>query len=583
MHRRGLHLIFPFSLFLVIAMLLPARAGAEVLVRVTGVDGEVRANVLRALTLKRDGAEPLSERRIRALHAQAPDEIRQALEPFGFYRATIDADLARDGDTWRANYVVAPGPPLTVARVDVQITGEGSTDRAFRRLVSTFPLAPGDVLHQPRYENAKETFQKTAAERGYFDMRFTAHELRVDLDAYRADVVLHVDTGARYRFGDVTFEQDRDIIAPDVLARYAQIQPGDPYSNTALIELQRALLDSDYYGEVEVTADPKQAQDQEIPVTVHLTARKPSRYTFGLGYGTDTGVRGQLGWERRYLNPAGHHIRAETRLSEIEKSLSASYIVPIRDPRTDQIAFSAAYSEGDTLTYFTTLQRLAVSRAIARGQWREILSLNLQNEDFAVGNESGVTTLLMPDAQWSRRWGRNRIYTRDGARLMLGLRGAADSLGSDTDFVQARTTAKWIEDIGRRGRVILRADIGATRVDEFQKLPPSIRFFAGGDRSVRGYDFNTLGPTDSSGDVVGGRHLLVTSVEYEHVVYGDWSAALFYDAGNALDNFNDPLKEGAGFGIRWKSPIGQVRVDVATALSDPDRPWRLHLNVGPDL
>ena len=583
MHRRWLHAIYPLSLFLIIALLLPARAGAEVLVRVTGVDGEVRENVLRALTLQRDSAEPLSERRIRALHAQAPDEIRQALEPFGFYRATIDADLARDGDTWRANYVVAPGPPLTVARVDVQITGEGSTDRAFRRLVKTFPLAPGDALHQPRYENAKEAFQKTAAERGYFDMRFTARELRVDLDAYRADVVLRMDTGARYRFGDVSFEQDREVLAPEVLARYTQIKPGEPYSNTALIDLQRALLDSDFYGEAEVTADPKQAEDHEIPVAVRLTARKPSRYTFGLGYGTDTGLRGQLGWERRYLNPAGHSIRAETRLSEIEKSLSASYIVPIRDPRTDQMAFSATYSEGDTLTYFTELRRLAASRAVARDAWREILSLNLQVEDFVIGDESGSSTLLMPDAQWSRNWTRNRIYTRDGTRLVLGLRGAADSLGSDTDFVQARTTAKWIESIGRHGRAIVRADIGATRVDDFTKLPPSIRFFAGGDRSVRGYDFETLGPTDASGNVIGGRHLVAASLEYEHVVYGNWSAAVFYDVGNALDKFGDPLKEGAGFGIRWKSPIGQVRVDVATALSDPDRPWRLHLNVGPDL
>jgi len=581
--RRWLHAIYPLLLFLVVAPLLPARAGAEILVRVTGVAGDARENVLRALSLHRDRAEPLSERRIRALHAQAPDEIRQALEPFGFYRAAVDADLARDGDIWRANYVVSPGPPLPVARVDVQVSGEGRTDREFRRLVRAFPLAPGDALDQRRYESAKQLFQKTAAERGYFDMRFTEHELRIDLDAYRADVVLHMDTGARYRFGDVSFEQDREVLAPAVLARYTQIQPGDPYSNTALIELQRALLDSDYYGEAEVTADPKQAEDNEIPVAVRLTARKPSRYTFGLGYGTDTGVRGQLGWERRYLNPAGHSIRAETRLSEIEKSLSASYIVPIRDPRTDQVAFTATYSEGDTLTYFTELRRLGMSRAVARGGWREILSLNLQREDFVIGDESGSSTLLMPDAQWSRTWARDRIYTRDGVRLVLGLRGAADSLGSDTDFVQARTTGKWIEDIGRNGRIIARADIGATRVDDFRELPPSIRFFAGGDRSVRGYDFNTLGPTDASGDVVGGRHLLVTSLEYEHVVYGNWSAAVFYDAGNALDDFNDPLKEGAGFGIRWKSPIGQVRVDVATALSDPDRPWRLHLNVGPDL
>lgn len=577
---------WPRALLVVFALLTlatPPPATAAVLLTVEGVSGKLRENVLRALTLHRDRGEALPEATVRRLHAAAADEIQRALQPFGYYRARVDGSLERVDADWRARYVVTPGPPLLVRQVDVVIAGDGAGDPEFQRLRQTFPLQAGDALDQPAYEEAKRTFLKTAIERGYFDVQFTAHELRLDLTAYYADVRLHLDTGVRYRFGEVSFEQDQAILSDALLARYLQLRDGDPYANTALLGLQRALLDSEYYSEVEITADPRQARDYTIPVRVRLTARKPSRYTVGLGYGTDTGARGSLGWERRYLNPQGHHLRAETRWSQIEKNLSASYLIPINNPRSDQLAFTATYNEGDTRTADTLLRRLAVSRSVARGNWREILSLNLQSEQFLVGGDSGTAQLLMPDAQWSRSWGESRVYTREGARLVLGVRGAAEALGSDTDFLQSRVATKWITDIGDSGRVIVRGDVGASRVDEFRNIPPSIRFFAGGDRSVRGYAFNTLGPENARGQVIGGRHLLVGSVEYEHVVYGNWALAAFYDAGNALDRFGDALKRGAGIGVRWKSPIGQVRVDIAQALDEPDRPWRLHFNVGPDL
>jgi translocation and assembly module TamA len=131
--------------------------------------------------------------------------------------------------------------------------------------------------------------------------------------------------------------------------------------------------------------------------------------------------------------------------------------------------------------------------------------------------------------------------------------------------------------------LITRLDIGRTGIDDFTQLPASLRFFAGGDQSVRGYSYNTLGPTDAQGAVVGGPHLLVGSVEYEHALASKWSAAVFFDQGNALNDFRDPLKKGAGVGVRWRTPIGQIRVDVAAALSEPGRPRRFHISIGPDL
>jgi translocation and assembly module TamA len=189
----------------------------------------------------------------------------------------------------------------------------------------------------------------------------------------------------------------------------------------------------------------------------------------------------------------------------------------------------------------------------------------------------------MPGVNVQRVWGRERLIAARGARLQLDLKGAQEGLLSDTSFVQGQVDAKLIVPLLEGLRLIGRGTVGAIQTDEFRRLPPSIRYFAGGDQSVRGYDYNKLGPRDASGEVVGGRYLLVGSLELERHIRGNWRAALFFDTGNALDGWNESLKQGAGVGLRWETPIGLVRMDLATALSEDGSPWRLHLTLGPDL
>lgn len=568
-------------------LLLSAPAGAQetvaVDVVVEGVSADVRANVLASLSIYQERKrDDLTAARIRRLHDRAVDEIRAALQPFGYYRPQVKASLNREQSRWSARYYIDPGAPVTVANVDVRVVGEGAEDPQFRKLVEDFPLKRGEPLNHQSYEQAKRAFQGTALERGYFDHRLQRHEVTVDLETtYTADVYLHIDTGRRYRFGMVTLEQD--VLSPAFLARYVRLEPGQPYSTAALLELQAALSGSDYFSSVEVIADPESAQDYTIPVRVRLTPRKPNKYTFGLGYGTDTGARGQLGWERRYLNAKGHHVRTELRASRIERSLNTGYFIPIRDPRTDQIAFTAGYTETDVNATDTEVRRVAASRTTQRGRLQETLSLTRQNEKFVIGSQTGSSELLLPGVTWSHFLGQDRIYTRAGARTTLDLRVADDRVASDTTLAQARLQSKLILPVLDFGRLIMRAEAGTTHIDTFERLPPSLRFFAGGDVSVRGYRYNTLGPQQADGTVIGGKHLLVGSVEYEQRLSGNWAAAVFFDAGNALNEFSDPLKKGAGLGLRYRTPVGQIRVDVASPLSNPDESLRLHISIGPDL
>jgi len=315
-----------------------------------------------------------------------------------------------------------------------------------------------------------------------------------------------------------------------------------------------------------------------------LSPHPQQRYTIGAGFGTDTGARGKLGWDNRRINDRGHRFGIEYNVSQIHAGLAARYIIPIRNPRTDQFALTTSYSNDYPETNRSETFLVGGSRSVDRGNnWLETLYLNYQTESFSVGDESGNSVMLMPGITWSKVSADNRIYPLRGLRLLLDVHGAHPDLLSNVQFVQVHAQAKFIHKFFAKERIILRGDVGTTRFGEIRSLPTSVRFFAGGDHSVRGYAYESLGPRDASGQVIGGEQLLVGSAELEHRLTDKWSVALFYDAGNAMNDWHTSLEKGAGFGIHWLSPVGPIRFDLAFALTEPGTPQRLHIIVGPDL
>lgn len=558
-------------------------AQINVSVEIRGVNGVLADNVRLFLSIEQQKSHTLlSEGRLRHLHKKAQQEIVKALQPYGYYRPEIKTELTQSTpEQWQAIYTIDPGPALPVGEFNLIISEEINKDSEFQALIKELSLHKGDAFSHLKYENIKSSLARLAAERGYFSARFIEHRVEIDLDIYEARIHLHYDGGPRYRFGKVLLEQD--VLKPELLQRYIPFERGAPYTLSELIDLQQALNDSDYFRTVEVSPGQPQVGSEEIPITVTLTPRKRHRYSLGLGYGTDTGARAKFGWDMPRLNRRGHRLNTEASVSQIGYGLSIHYRVPVLNPRTDQMVYSAGIINEKTDTSDSTVRTIGATLNRSRGQWRESVALNYQQEEYVIADVSGVSTLLMPGVNWSRTWGRNFIYTLDGLRFDIGLRGASKKLISDTDFFQLQGGIKAINPLGQRNRVIARGRLGGTWTQDFYQLPSSVRFFAGGAQSVRGYAYQSLGPVDDNGKVVGGRHLMVGSIEFERSLKGKWGVALFYDAGNAIDNIADKLERGAGFGLRWKSPIGPVRIDLASAVSRDDRPWRLHINIGPDL
>ena len=568
-----------------LALLFSTKLWAQPVIQVDieGIDKRLETNVRLFLSIEQQRNHALmNEGRMRRLHQKAAGEIAAALQPYGYYQPKITPSLTQlETSEWQARYVIDTGPGLPIAEVNLNIIGPMKEDSLLQNVLKERALNPGDIFSHPKYESLKSGLGGLASELGYVEAKFTLARVEIDLNLYQARVYLDFESGPRYRFGEVTLDQD--VLEPELLIRYIPFKKGDPYSLEQVILLQRTLNDSTYFKVVEVVPGVPQADSREVPIRVSLSPRKRHRYDFGLGYGTDTGARAQVGWRMPRVNQRGHRIDSMIIVSEIGYDVSANYRVPVRNPRTDQLVYSISEEKEETDTNDSILRSLSLSFHHNREKWREVLSLSYEDEDFAVGNDSGNSILLIPGVSWTRTWGSSFINVLDGLRFSFAVRGASESVVSDSDFTQLLGNIKFITSLNARNRFIARGTLGTTNTTDFNQLPSSIRFFAGGTNSVRGYAYQSLGPTDESGDVVGGEHLITASIEFEHYFSDKLGMAVFIDSGNAIENFGDDLEQGAGFGVRWKSPVGSVRVDLANAISTDDQDWRLHINIGPDL
>jgi translocation and assembly module TamA len=528
-------------------------------------------------------ARPLDEREIRRLHGQAPGEIREALQPFGYYSPRVDAELERTDDGWVATYRVQPGEPTRVGHVEIRVDGEAADLTEVRAQLERVDIAEGEVLSHPEYSQAKDGLMQAVYSAGFLDARYRRSEIRVHPERRRADVYLVLESGPRYYFGDVEIEQS--ILDPGFVSRFNDIERGEPFDTERLIDLQLGLSNSDYFGPVDVNVERERADDFHVPVTVNAEPRDTQRYSVGLGYGTDTGPRLTLGTEFRRINRRGHQFNADVQLSEVRNSFIAQYHIPIENVAVDRLTFFASLQQIEIGDADSDVFSLGASREDDWLGLRRRLYLRYDRETFRFGEQpGGDATLLYPGINLSWQRSDDTLFPRRGVSASLDLHGAPESPLAETTFLQATLGVRAVLPLGARARLLLRGETGVTEAENFGDLPPTQRFFTGGDRSVRGYDYQELSPENEFGDDVGGRYLLVGSVEVDYLVFGDFGVAAFFDTGNATNTSpGGNLVSGVGLGLRYRSPVGMIRLDFAHPLDDPASDFRLHISLGPDL
>ena len=555
-----------------------AAAEARLQVRVQPSNGALKQNIEGYLS-------DLGERDQAALELFRPTAEARALEAvqaLGYYQAQISSQvLTGTPPTLRID--VQPGAPVRLRKVSVEVEGPAAAQPGFE-VPRSAELAPGARLDHGRYEAAKRSIQSQAARYGYFQGSFSLQQLLIDPSEGHADLGLVFQSGPRYRLGEIGFSGDSPL-DDDLLQRMLPFQPDTPYDAERIAELYQALQSSGYFASVRIDAEPVTAVDKRIPVNVDLRMREPRSLGLGVGFSTDVGPRMRANWTRHWANSAGHSYGAEAEISAPRQNLGLWYDMPGDKPLTDKLRWAGGYqfeeiADNDSVS---RLLRLGPEWHSERaGGWLRVLSLKWQHEDYRLGDDQGISTLLMPGASYSLLRSDNRIDPSEGYRLQFAVSAAKAGLLSDADVLHGDASLKGLTTVFDKHRLLGRVQVGGT-AGGYAKVPPSLRFFAGGDQSVRGYDYQSLSPENDRGDKIGGRYLLAGSVEYQYSIAERWRIAAFVDKGAAFDNLELPsLKTGVGFGLRWVSPVGPLRLDIANGL-DEDGGLRLHFSMGPEL
>ncbi len=567
-------------------------------IRIVGLDEPMTENVRAALTLVEAQGKDLSGRRLAYLVREADDETREALQPFGYYSPTISVERSRGDGPVTVTVTVDPGEPVTVRDSNIAIEGEGGRDRYLREDLAAFVPQPGDVFDHSSYEASKTRINRRLAVRGYFDADFASRTVEVTRADNAADIDLVWTSGQRYDMGAIDFEQTPEqIIRPSLLQRLVYWEQGSYYHQGKLDRLRESLARLDYFAIIDIQPDPNAATGNDVPITVTLTPAKRSIYTAGIGYGTDNGAGVRLGLERRYINDRGHKALAQLDYAQRRKTLTLQYRIPAfawldgwyaisaqaGDEQSDyvdsrRIEFVGSRS-GEINRYLTVI----ASVHALRERWSYLAD---DDGDPSTPTDYRYATFTYPSLRAEYIDADSLVFPRDALSGSLLVRGGVEGAGSDASFAQVRATSHWYRGIGKSNRLIVRGELGHTYTNALVSMPPSLRFFAGGNDSIRGYAWREVGPrvlgVDGELYAVGAENVATASVEFEHYFNDSWGAAVFVDSGSAFNDDPD-WRTGAGVGARWRSPVGPVRLDIGHGLDDPDSSFQIYLSVGADL
>ncbi|EOV6288258.1 autotransporter assembly complex protein TamA [Vibrio parahaemolyticus] len=566
------------ALPIIVGLLVVSQSAyADVSLKLKGIDGALEDNVKAYLSSIPEKDYSTSLR----FQARLDQSITEALNALGYYHAKISYSISEGNDELIVN--IHKGLPVKIKVMDVVISGEAKEDEEFANLIAKSPLKVGRILNQGEYDSLKSGIRNLALQRGYFNGDFKLNKLEVIPELNEANVRLHYDSGIRYHFGPVEITGSQ--IWENRVESMRPFEIGEPYLVSDVGEYNQNLSNTDWFSSVFVEPDLSKLEDgRELPIKVSLAPAAKNQIETGIGYSTDTGVRGTLKWKKPWVSARGHSFNTALSLSKPEQTITAGYKIPLDDVLREYYQLQFGLKHLDNRDTESLESNLAVERHwLTDGGWHKTVYVRHLYENFSQGLQDDGVQFVLPGATFSRTRVRGGSMPMWGDKQSVTVEYGDPALLSETRVLRLLGRSSWIRGISENHRGLFRLEGGANITEEFEKLSPSLRFFAGGDNNIRGYGYESISPVDESGALTGAKYILSSTLEYQYRVYGNWWAATFYDIGDA---FNDTpeWKSGAGVGIRWASPVGPVSFDFAWGLDEkPNNEFRIHFSLGPEL
>lgn len=509
------------------------------------------------------------------------DTSEQSLMAVGYYHPMVEASVTGDVENQVVTVQVKLGKRTTITNIDLNLIGEAIDDENFQEFILNFPIKEGDYLDHGEYESAKSQFRSLAQRYGYFDYRYTKSSVEVTQKDSQATIHLWFDSGNRYQFGELIF--DNETPAEDYIHSLLNFKVADPFDNNELNAFNQELNQTGYFKSITILPDLDNKKGRQIPLHVVTYMRPEDSFNAGLGYSTDEGIRGKFKWTRPWINKYGHSIESNVTASIPKQEATITYKIPIDDPLYNYFSIQSGYkmldqNDTDTEQYVLSFNR----HWRLDNEWLRTIYLRYENESGTQGQQEFSTALILPGISFGRTRSSGGINVDWGDKQLVYFEFAEDSLFSTDDVVKVYGQSKIIRTYSGH-QFVASAEAGAILSDSIYNVPSSMRFFTGGDQSIRGFGYEDIAPRDDDDYLVGGLYLATASLEYRYPLTQDWKLAVFSDFGTATDDFSEEISSSTGLGVVWASPVGPIRLYAAVPLSESDDAFRIHIMIGPEL
>ena len=558
------------SCFLCVTASLPMAYAANLRLNVEGIDGQLNQNVRVQLSnITQDEVVPNGRFRARVEKA-----IKEGLKPLGYYEPTIEFTYHENTPPARSVLTakVIPGEPILLKKATIELQGGAKDDPDYKEMVRKFTPKLGIVQNDGHYEDFKSRFSSLAVRKGYFDATMEKSQLGISLDNHASYWDFDFNSGERYRFGSISYQGSQ--IRDDYLNNLAPFKKGEYYTSEELAEFNRRLAETGWFSSAIVTPNIGKAREEksyELPMEGVMVPRAQNFIELGGGYATDVGPRVKATWNKPWVNSRGQSFTSSISLSQPEQLIDASYKIPLKaNPLEQYYAVQGGFKRTDLNDTQANTTTLNVSRNWDYSSgWQYGVNMRWMLSNFTQANVTNTTMLLYPGMYVSRIRQRGGVMPTWGDSQRYSIDYSNKIWGSDIDFSVLQAKNVWIRTPWEGHRFVVRGQIGWIETNAFEQVPPDLRFFAGGDGSIRGYGYQKVSPENSQGKLTGASKLAVGSLEYQYNFTGNWWGATFVDSGEAVNDFkNSDFKTGAGVGVRWVSPVGPIKFDLATPIGD---------------
>ena len=563
--------------FLLFIFFFQLTAFAAVGFQINGVEKDAKNNVavfLQGLSEPEDADNKTYLKKVE-------QSALKALNALGYYQAKLKTDVSGDPGRQTVTINITPGAATRVSKLSLRIVGEGHNDPQLKKLLENFPVKVNDVLHHKHYESAKESLQRIAQQHGYFDAIYEKSRVEVTSKNNSAVVYLWFDTGIRYQFGELLF--NTELPAEKYIRSLQTFAIGDPYDAQLLNTFNMDINRTGYFKNITIFPDLQSKHDAQVPLRVIANMRPEDSFDIGLGYSTDEGVRGKFRWFRPWVSSQGHSVEANIVASVPKQEASLTYKIPLEDPIYDYFSIQTGLKMVDQNNTNTNQYLVGLNRhRRLSNNWLRTLFVKYNYESGVQGQQDYSKQLIIPGVSFRRTNSRGGINAYWGDKRLVSLEASNSWWLSSEDLVKAYGQTKLLRSYNGQ-QIVAYAELGAIYADSINNVPSSMRFFTGGDQSVRGYNYESIAPKDEQGLLLGGLYLAAVSLEYRFPISENWKLALFSDAGTATDDFSEDISSSAGIGAVWASPVGPIRLYLARPFTHNTSSLALHFMIGPEL